>query len=90
MPSLCQRDRHNADLKAKYDQLVAAGKRKVAITAVMRKPCPRECSFADHRKWAKSGGQTDTPRAAGGLHLTFILSFDVLVRTTSDHRVDAF
>ena len=30
--------RHNADLKAKYEQLVADGKeKKVAITAVMRK-----------------------------------------------------
>ena len=45
--------RHNADLKAKYDQLVAAGKeKKVAITAVMRKLLVlANALLRDHRKW---------------------------------------
>lgn len=47
--------RHNADLKAKYDQLVAAGKeKKVAITAVMRKLLVlANALLRDHRKWAE-------------------------------------
>jgi transposase len=47
--------RHNADLKAKYDQLVAAGKeRKVAITAVMRKLLVlANALLRDNRKWAE-------------------------------------
>jgi transposase len=45
--------RHNADLKAKYDQLVGAGKeKKVAITAVMRKLLVlANALLRDHRKW---------------------------------------
>ncbi len=47
--------RHNADLKAKYDQLVAAGKeKKVAITAVMRKLLVlANALLRDNRKWAE-------------------------------------
>jgi transposase len=47
--------RHNADLKAKYDQLVAAGKEKnVAITAVMRKLLVlANALLRDYRKWAE-------------------------------------
>ena len=47
--------RHNADLKAKYEQLVAAGKeKKVAITAVMRKLLVlANALLRDHRKWAE-------------------------------------
>jgi uncharacterized protein YdaU (DUF1376 family) len=46
---------HNADLKAKYDQLVAAGKeKKVAITAVMRKLFVlANALLRDHRKWVE-------------------------------------
>jgi transposase len=44
--------RHNADLKAKYDQLLAAGKeKKVAITAIMRKLLVlANALLRDHRK----------------------------------------
>jgi transposase len=47
--------RHNTDLKAKYDQLVAAGKeKKVAITAVMRKLLVlANALLRDHRKWVE-------------------------------------
>jgi transposase len=47
--------RFNPDLKAKYDQLVAAGKeKKVAITAVMRKLLVlANALLRDHRKWAE-------------------------------------
>lgn len=47
--------RHNADLKAKYEQLVAAGKeKKVAITAVMRKLLVlANALLRDNRKWAE-------------------------------------
>jgi len=47
--------RHNADLKTKYDQLVAAGKeKKVAITAVMRKLLVlANALLRDNRKWAE-------------------------------------
>ena len=45
--------RYNVDLKAKYEQLVAAGKeKKVAITAVMRKLLVlANALLRDHRKW---------------------------------------
>lgn len=47
--------RFNPDLKAKYDQLVTAGKeKKVAITAVMRKLLIlANALLRDHRKWAE-------------------------------------
>jgi transposase len=47
--------RFNPDLKAKYDQLVAAGKeKKVAITAVMRKLLVlANALLRDQRKWAE-------------------------------------
>ena len=47
--------RFNPDLKAKYDQLVAAGKeKKVAITAVMRKLLVlANALLRDHRKWTE-------------------------------------
>jgi transposase len=47
--------RHNADIKAKYDQLVAAGKeKKVAITAIMRKLLVlANALLRDNRKWAE-------------------------------------
>ena len=47
--------RHNADLKAKYNQLVSAGKeKKVAITAVMRKLLVlANALLRDHRKWVE-------------------------------------
>ncbi len=47
--------RHNADLKAKYDQLVAAGKeKKVAITAVMRKLLVlANALLSDRRNWTE-------------------------------------
>jgi len=47
--------RHNVDLKAKYNQLVAAGKeKKVAITAVMRKLLVlANALLRDHRKWVE-------------------------------------
>lgn len=47
--------RHNADLKAKNDQLVAAGKeKKVTITAVLRKLLVlANAFFREHRKWAE-------------------------------------
>jgi len=50
--------RHNPDLKAKYDQLVAAGKeKKVAITAVMRKLLVlANPLLRDHRKWTENVG----------------------------------
>jgi transposase len=47
--------RYNADLKAKYEQLVAAGKeKKVAITAVMRKLFVlANVLLRDNRKWSE-------------------------------------
>ena len=47
--------RFNPDLKAKYDQLVAAGKeKKVAITAVMRKLLVlANALLLDNRKWTE-------------------------------------
>lgn len=47
--------RHNADLKAKYEQLVAAGKeKKVAITAAMRKLFVlANALLRDSRKWTE-------------------------------------
>ena len=47
--------RHNADLKAKYEQLAAAGKEKiVAITAVKRKMLVlANALLRDHRKWVE-------------------------------------
>ena len=47
--------RHNAELKAKYEQLVAAGKeKKVAITAVVRKLLVlANALLRDHRKWVE-------------------------------------
>jgi hypothetical protein len=47
--------RFNPDLKAKYDQLVAAGKeKKVAITAVMRKLLVlANALLRDNRKWTE-------------------------------------
>jgi len=49
--------RFNPDLKAKYDQLVAAGKeKKVAITAVMRKLLVlANALLRDNRKWTEKG-----------------------------------
>jgi len=49
--------RFNPDLKAKYDQLVAAGKeKKVAITAVMRKLLVlANALLRDQRKWTEKG-----------------------------------
>ena len=46
---------HNADMKAKYDQLIAAGKeKKVAITAVMRKLLVlANALLRDQRKWTE-------------------------------------
>jgi len=45
--------RFNPDMKAKYDQLVSAGKeKKVAITAVMRKLLVlANALLRDQRKW---------------------------------------
>ena len=50
--------RFNADLKAKYDQLVAAGKeKKVAITAVMRKLLVlANALLRDQRMWSENQG----------------------------------
>ena len=50
--------RYNADLKAKYDQLVAAGKeKKVAITAVMRKLLVlANALLRDQRMWSENQG----------------------------------
>ena len=47
--------RHNADLKAKYEQLVAAGKeKKVAITAIISKLLVLgNALLRDHRKWTE-------------------------------------
>lgn len=49
--------RFNPDLKAKYDQLVTAGKeKKVAITAVMRKLLVlANALLRDQRKWTEQG-----------------------------------
>ena len=48
--------RHNADMKAKYNQLIAVGKeKKVAITAVMRKLLVlANALLRDQRKWMKN------------------------------------
>lgn len=48
--------RFNPDLKAKYDQLKAAGKAsKVAITAIMRKlMLLANALLRDNRKWTPS------------------------------------
>lgn len=48
--------RFNPDMKAKYEQLVTAGKeKKVAITAVMRKlMILANALLRDHRKWAEN------------------------------------
>jgi transposase len=48
--------RHNADMKAKYDQLIAIGKeKKVAIIAVMLKLFVlANFLLRDHRKWTES------------------------------------
>ena len=48
--------RYNADLKAKYDQLVTAGKeKKVAITAVMRKLLVlANALLRDQRMWSEN------------------------------------
>jgi transposase len=48
--------RHNADMKAKYDQLIAIGKnKKVAITAIMRKLFVlANALMRDHLKWTES------------------------------------
>jgi transposase len=50
--------RFNADMKAKYDQLVAAGKeKKVAITAVMRKLLVlANALLRDQRMWSENQG----------------------------------
>jgi transposase len=57
MPALVAA-RFNPDLKAKYDQLIAAGKpAKKAITAIMRKTIVlANALLRDHRKWSQ-----DTP-----------------------------
>ena len=48
--------RHNADMKAKYNQLIAVGKeKKVAITAVMRKLLVlANALLRDQRKWMEN------------------------------------
>ena len=48
--------RHNADMKAKYNQLIGAGKdKKVAITAVMRKLLVlANALLRDQRKWMEN------------------------------------
>lgn len=53
MPALVA-TRYNPDLKAKYDQLIAAGKPgKVAITAIMRKLLiTANALLRDGRKWS--------------------------------------
>lgn len=55
MPALVAA-RYNPDLKAKYQQLVSAGKpAKIAITAVMRKPIvTANASLKADRRWAQS------------------------------------
>jgi hypothetical protein len=53
--------RHNTSLKAKYDQLIAAGKeKKLAITAIMRKRLVLANSLLrDHPKWTEKGLNQD-------------------------------
>jgi hypothetical protein len=66
--------RHSADLKAKYEQPVAAGKeKKVAITVVMRKLIVlANVLLRDHRKWVEKtagrGGYSsfESKRRPGG------------------------
>ncbi len=52
MPALVAA-RHNADLKQKYDRLIAAGKPpKLAVTAIMRKLVVlANALIRDGRKW---------------------------------------
>jgi transposase len=55
MPALVAA-RFNPDLKAKYSQLIEAGKpAKVAITAIMRKLVSlADALLRDQRKWAEN------------------------------------
>ena len=52
--------RFNADMNAKYDPVVAAGKeKKVAITAVMRKMLVlANALLRDQRKWGRNQGRS--------------------------------